>query len=258
MDPDNRLVAVSLEADWNEKLRVLEQVRDRVESQRSADRAGFDETTKQRIRALASDFPALWKDPATPHRERKRMVALLLEDVTLRKQDGQISIGIRFRGGATKEMSIPVPLNAWRKRQTHPKALARAAELVAEHTCSEVAAQLNEEGFTTGAGARFGAAAVRWLRTRWKLKNHQDHLRAAGKLTSAEMAARLGISERKLRDWRQAGRLRATRCNDRGDWMYDSIEQQSDWIQQQAACKDTSENSQKKHYSAATVAGGAV
>ncbi len=258
VDPGNRLVAVSLEADWNEKLRLLEQVRDRVESQRSVDRSTFDEKTKRRIRALATDFPALWKDPATPNRERKRMVALLLEDVTLHKQDGQISIGIRFRGGATKKMSIPVPLNAWRRRQTHPKALARAAELVAKHTCSEVAAQLNEEGFTTGAGARFSATAVRWLRTRWKLKNHQDYLRAAGKLTSAEMAAWLGISERVLRDWRQAGRLRATQCNDRGDWMYEPVEQQTDWIQQQAVCKDTSENSPEKHHSATTVAGGAV
>jgi DNA invertase Pin-like site-specific DNA recombinase/DNA-binding transcriptional regulator YiaG len=254
VDPGNRLVAVSLEADWNEKLRALEQVRDRVESQRSADRATFDEKTKQRIRALATDFPALWKDPATPNRERKRMVALLLEDVTLHKQDGQISIGIRFRGGATKEMSVPVPLNAWRRRQTHPKALARAAELVAEHTSSEVATRLNEEGFTTGAGARFSATAVRWLRTRWKLKNRQDYLRDAGKLTSAEMAARLGISERVLRDWRQAGCLRATRCNDRGDWMYEPVEQQSDWIQQQAVCKDICENSPEKHHSATTVA----
>ena len=245
VDPGNRLVAVSLEADWNEKLRLLEQVRDRVELQRSADRATFDDKTKRRIRALATDFPALWNDPATPHRERKRMVALLLEDVTLHKQEGQISIGIRFRGGATKEMSVPVPLNAWRRRQTHPRALARAAELIAKHTCSEVATQLNEEGFTTGAGAPFSAGAVRWLRTRWKLKNKQDHLRAAGKLTSAEMAARLGIGERVLRGWRQAGRLSATSCNDRGDWMYDPIEEQSDWIQQQAVCKDIDKTARK-------------
>lgn len=258
VDPTNRLVAGSLEADWNEKLRALEQVRDRVERQRSADRANFNEATKRRIRELASDFPRVWSDPATPHRERKRMVALLLEDVTLNKQDEQITICVRFRGGATASLSIPIPLNAWRRRQTHPKALARAAQLLERHTDSQVAAKLNEEGFTTGAGACFDVTAVRWLRTRWGLKSYQDHLCAAGKLPGAEMAARLGISERQLREWRRAGRLRAIRCNGRGDWIYDPIEHQSDWIRQRAVCKDTSENRLLEHQSAATPAGGAV
>jgi DNA invertase Pin-like site-specific DNA recombinase len=258
VDPTNRLVAGSLEADWNEKLRALEEIRDRVERQRSADRANFDETTKQRIRALASDFPAVWNDPATPHRERKRMVALLLEDVTLNKQDEQIAICVRFRGGATTILSIPIPLNAWRRRQTHPKALARAAELLEKHIDSEVAAKLNEEGFTSGAGACFAAAAVHWLRTRWGLKSYREHLCAAGKLSSAEMADRLGINIDLLRKWRLAGRLTATRCNERGLWLYDPIEQQSDWIRQRALCNNTRGNSPLKYRFAATPAGGAV
>jgi hypothetical protein len=72
------------------------------------------------------------------------------------------------------------------------------------------------------------------------------------------MAARLGISERVLRDWRRAGRLSATSCNDRGDWMYEPIEEQSDWIQQQALCKDINATSPEKQHPAETVAGGVV
>jgi len=146
---------------------------------------------------------------------------------------------VRFRGGATTTLRIPIPLNAWRKRQTHPKALARAEVLLQAHTSTEVAAKLNEEGFTTGAGAPFDAAAVNWLEERWGLKTYRDHLLAAGKLTTIEMAKQLGINARRLRDWRLHGRLSATRCNDKGEWLYDPIEQQPEWIQRRRTCYAT-------------------
>lgn len=258
VDPTNRLVAASLEADWNDKLRALTGVRERVERQRSADRATFDEKTKQRIRALAGDFPEVWNDPATPCRERKRMVALLIEDVTLMRQSEEITIQIRFRGGATTTRSVPIPLNAWRKRQTHPKALARAAELLQTHTDAEVAVRLNEEGFCTGAEARFDTAAVQWLRYRWKLKNYREHLLAAGMLAPAEMMLRLGIGASQLSAWRRAGRLKATRCNDKGDHLYDPIEQQPNWIQARASDKNSRRINGGEQQSAGTAGRGAV
>jgi len=240
VDPTHRLVATSLEAEWNEKLRTLEEVRDRVERQRAADHATFDEATKQRISTLAADFAAVWNDPRTPQRERKRVVALLLEDVTLTKQAEEITIGIRFRGGVTTTLNVPVPLSAWQLRQTHPKALARAATLLATDTDAEVAVKLNAEGFLTGAGASFNAAAVGWLRRRWGLKGYREHLLAAGHLTSAEMAVRLGVSEWQVKAWRRTGRIRATLYNNKSQWLYHPIEQQPDWIQARIVCNDPS------------------
>ena len=151
VDPTRRLVAASLEADWNETLRTLEEVRARVERERAADRTTLDEAATARIRTLAQDFPAVWHNPAVPQRERKRMMALLVTDVTLTKAHEQIILGVRFRGGTTTTLCLPVPLNAWRKRQTHPKALARLRVLLAAHSDGAVASQLNAEGFTTGA-----------------------------------------------------------------------------------------------------------
>src|SRR3984957_9352460 len=70
VDPANRLVADSLEADWNEKLRALTQAQEKYEQQRHQDRITIDEQQRARIAALASDFPRLWQDPKTPDRER--------------------------------------------------------------------------------------------------------------------------------------------------------------------------------------------
>src|SRR5262249_39866831 len=88
VDPDNRHVADSLEAEWNEKLRALEQAQRTYEEQRVADAAGISEAHRTSIIALAKDFPRLWNDPRTPDRERKRMVRLLITDVTLLKGAG--------------------------------------------------------------------------------------------------------------------------------------------------------------------------
>jgi DNA invertase Pin-like site-specific DNA recombinase len=258
VDTSNRLVAASLEADWNEKLRALEETRERVERERSIDHATFDDAAQHRVRTLAADFPAVWNDPATAQRDRKRMLALLLSDVTLLKEHEDITLQVRFRGGATTTLRIPIPLNAWRRRQSHPTMLARAEALLQAHSRAEVAVTLNAEGFTTGAGAPFDLDAVSWLQQRWALKTYRDHLLAAGKLTTTDLATQLGISANQLRAWRRDGRLSATRCNDKGEWLYDPVDQQPEWIQARAACYAASNNSNVDHRSPTPVGRGAV
>ena len=105
VDPKNRLVADSLEAEWNDRLRALSEAQDQYEQQSQADRSLLDEQSRKRIRALVTDFPRLWNDPRTPDRQRKRMIRLLLEDVTLRKAD-QITAHVRFKGGSRQTLTI--------------------------------------------------------------------------------------------------------------------------------------------------------
>ena len=87
VDPDNRLVADTLEADWNRKLRALQEAQQEYEQQRQKDGMAMDEELRSRLHTLATDFPRLWRDPNTPDRERKRLAHLLLEDVTLIKRE---------------------------------------------------------------------------------------------------------------------------------------------------------------------------
>jgi DNA invertase Pin-like site-specific DNA recombinase len=119
VDPANRLVADSLEAEWNSRLRAVEDANNDYERQRAADRLIVDEQVRRRVLALATDFPRVWQDPMTPDRERKRMLGLLIEDVTLIKQR-EIIAAVRFRGGATTTVTLPRPLMASQLRATHP------------------------------------------------------------------------------------------------------------------------------------------
>jgi DNA-binding transcriptional regulator YiaG len=220
VDPDNRLVADTLEADWNDTLRALQAAQDEYDRQTAAAHAQLSEARKAQIRQLASDFPALWSDPATPARERKRIVRLLIEDVTLNKTD-QIHLHVRFRGGQTTSLTIPIPLDAWKARKTDPDTFALLDRLLNDHTDSETAAQLNAAGRRSGTNKPFTRQIVLQIRNAHQLPSHQQRLRARGLLTIQETAQRLGVHVSTIKAWHRAGLLTSHKANDRNERLFD-------------------------------------
>ncbi len=227
VDPGNRLVATSLEADWNQALRALQAARDDYDN--AAATAGLAEHDKARIRDLAADFPALWSDPATPQRERKRMARLLIDDVTMTKTD-RIHLGVRFRGGQTTSLAIPIPPTGWQLRQTRPDTLAELDRLLGQCTDAETAAALNAAGYRSGTGKPFTGRIVLELRRSHQLPSHLDRLRAAGLLTLPEIAGQLGVHPSTIKAWRRAGLLTAHRANDKNIPLFDPPDPASPWL----------------------------
>jgi hypothetical protein len=219
VDPTNRLVATSLEADWNAKLGALGEAREDYERRRAADRLVVDEQERQRILDLATDFPAVWRDSNTSPRERKRMLALVIEDVTLLKQR-QITAAVRFRGGATTSLTLPRPLTAQQLRATHADVRQEIDRLLDEYTDAQVAHLLNERGLRTGAGDAFDPVSVQWVRFSAKLKSLKERLLEAGMVTRRQLCAEFGIGRTTLTRWRQQGQVKARICNGLGEWLY--------------------------------------
>ena len=184
VDPDNRLVADTLEADWNEKLRALAQAQDDYEHARENGNGRLSDEQRTKVMALASDFPRLWNDPATPQRERKRMVRLLIEDVTLTR-DQQITAHARLKGGQTHTLTVPLPPPVWQARQTNPDTFKLIDQLLDDHTDAQTAEQLNQAGRRTGTGQPFTALSIIRLRQDHNLASHRQRLRARGLLTVA-------------------------------------------------------------------------
>ena len=219
-EPGNRLVVDVLEAEWNEKLRALHDAQEELECRRTEDHQRIDEERRKQVLALASDFPRLWNDPRTPQRERKRMVRLLIEDVTLTK-GAEINVGIRFRGGATQSLTVPRAQPAWQQRQTAPEVIAEIDALLDHHTAGQVAALLNERGRVSGWAKPFTTRIVKRLQREHGLKTRYDRLRAAGMLTDVELAAKLGIKTRTVPRWARNGLLRALAYNDKNECLYE-------------------------------------
>ena len=219
VDPANRLVADSLEADWNNKLRALEVAQQDYQRQHDAERLTVDQAARQRVLDLATDFPTLWSDPGTPARQRKRMLGLLIEDVTLIKQR-QITAAVRFRGGATTTLSLPRPLTAAQQRVTHDDVRQQLDTLLDEYTDAQVAHVLNERGLHTGAGDAFDSHSVQWVRHAHKLRSLKQRLLDEGWVTGRQAQQRLGVNRTTLGRWRTSGRIQARICNDLGEWLY--------------------------------------
>ena len=220
VDPDNRLVADSLEAHWNEKLRALTDAHEEYARRREQDARVLTNEQRSAILALASDFPRLWSDPGTPDRERKRMVRLLLEDVTLNR-DEQISVQIRFKGGARRTLHLPLPLCSWQLRVTPSAVIDEIDRLLDDHTVQQIAAILNARGMTPGAVASFHPRLVARLVRTYRLKPRYDRLRERGLLTLQEMADMLQITPTTVKIWLRSGLLRGHAYSDKNECLYE-------------------------------------
>src|ERR1700732_4034406 len=147
VDPSNLLVADTLEALWNDKLRQLEQAREDYEKQRESGQRTITRQQKAQIMALAEDFPRVWNDPGTSDRDRKRMARLIFEDVTLNREHSLVIAQVRFKGGATKVLRIQLPARAWQLRKPNAEIVAEVDRLLEQCTDSEIAAKLNSKGW---------------------------------------------------------------------------------------------------------------
>jgi len=220
VDPGNRLVVDALEAEWNEKLRAVNDAQEEYEQHRTEDRRGLSEEQRRQILALATDFPRLWNNPDTPQRERKRLARLLLEDVTLTKRE-EVRVGVRFRGGATRSMSVPLSPNAWQLRKTSKQVVAEIDALLDQHLENRIAEILNQRGLVSGEGRPFHGRRVKYIRRRYGLKSRYDRLREAGMLTLAEVSETLGVSTTTVKLWRRRGLLRAHAYNGKNECLYE-------------------------------------
>lgn len=214
VDPGNRLVADSLEREWNERLRTLEKAREERERGEQEDRVTLDEAIRRRLVAMTTDFKTLWADPRTPNRDRKRLLAHIIEDATLIKhpEEGTTTFHIRFKGGKTETLTTQNPKSSAQQVKTPPQLIALVDKLLDEHTYPEIAERLNEQGFRPGglvrlgrADPRFTALRVSYVAKTYGLRPRYDRLRDRGLLTKQEAAARLRIHEHTLVRWAKSG-----------------------------------------------------
>ena len=212
VDPNNRLVADTLETQWNEKLRLLAQAKEECQSRQRLDALQLTQEQRAKILALASDFPRVWQDPQTPDRERKRMARLLLEDVTLRRGE-DITVQARFKGGATHQLQVPLPKSVTITRKTNLSFIHEMDRLLNEHSEAEVAQILNERGWRSSTGQPFTLTLVQGLRRTYRLKSRFARLQEQGLLTARQIEDMLGPGTNRAKYWRQAGVLKVVKLN---------------------------------------------
>jgi len=208
VEPENRLVARSLEARWEARLTALAEAEQARQDARDAlpPLPGRAELEK-----LAADLPGLWHAPETSSKDRKRLLRTLIADVTVLPEPDQakVRIGIRWHTGATDELRVTRAVHPGTARRSPSPAVEMIRQLGPVTPAAELARQLNAAGMVTGNGRPFDAKAVQWIR-------HAYHISAPapyhdGEMSVAEAARQLGCSTGVIYYWIQAGQLDARR-----------------------------------------------
>lgn len=223
VDPDNRLVIDSLEAEWNDKLRTLAETQAQYEQQAQKQRLLIDSQTRQQLLSLATDFPRIWGDPAVDPRERKRILRLLIEDVTLVNGE-TIQVHVRLRGGAVRSLTLAKPLPIAQIRKTKQDVVAEIDGLLDHYCDREVAEVLNRKGRRTWQNEEFNLKKIAHIRQAFNLKCRYNRLRAKGLLTAKEMSVRHGVTTTTINLWAREGRLKKHRYDNVRRCLYEPVQ----------------------------------
>jgi len=223
VDPDNRLVADSLEAEWNNKLRILAETQEQYEQQTQKQRLLIDAQTREQLLSLAADFPRVWNDPSVETRERKRILRLLIEDVTLINGE-KIQVHVRLRGGATRSLTLEKPLPIAQIRKTKPEVVAEIDALLEDHCDRQVAEVLNRQGRKTWQDEPFNLKKIAHIRQAFDLKCRYSRLRERGLLTAKEMSVRHSVTITTINTWGRQGLLKKHRYDNLRRCLYEPLD----------------------------------
>jgi hypothetical protein len=213
VEPENRLVARTLEREWNEKLAEIERMeRDETLRPQLASRL-VDPEERRRVLALAQDVSKVWHATTTPQSARKQLLGYLIKDVTLTRGETIIQVAIRWQTEACTALEVPRPKRSYEVRRTDPAIVARVKVLVLEHTDREIAALLDQEGFRSGTGSRFTQNIVAQLRYGYSIKSGcpeapsacAGDYRADGRCSAKTAAEMLNVNVSTIADWCHSG-----------------------------------------------------
>ncbi len=208
VEPENRLVARSLEARWEARLAALAEAEQALEATQDVlpPLPGRAELEK-----LAADLPGLWNAPTTSARDRKRLLRTLIADVTVLPEPDRTKarIGIRWHTGVTDELTVDRPVHPGTARRSPAPAIDLVKRLGPTTSNDELVTQLNAAGHLTGHGRPFDIDAVQWIRHAYQIPVPDPY--GPGEISVAEAARRLGCSSGVIYHWIHTGRLTARR-----------------------------------------------
>jgi len=227
-DPENRLVAAELEQRWNRALEQVQEIEERIE-RNHAQVPQAAPTRLEDFEALAEDLEALWQDPGTDARLRKRIVRTLIKEVVadVDGDAGEIVLIIHWMGGIHTELRLPRRRRG--QRNSTSKETVEAVRLLTR-ICNDdmIAGLLTRNGLRTGAGNRWTRERVTSLRSYNKIPRHcPDRQRSEGWMNLTQAAQFLGVSQKTLRLAVERGDIEAEHPLADGPWLFDRSTLQS-------------------------------
>jgi DNA invertase Pin-like site-specific DNA recombinase len=222
VDPDNRLVARGLEAEWENALRELKAAEAELVRREHTRPLTLTPEDRATVVALGKDLDAVWSAPTTTDRDRKELLRTLLEEVvmTIDRENFNAHLTLRWRGGLLSELDVPLPRSRPATIRTDEDTIELLRRLAIHYPDTVIAGILNRQGRTTARGMSFTANRVSSLRTHWKIPCFEaaDHIPEGDCMTIERAAQTLGLAPSTLHRWLNDGFIAGEQVTPGAPW----------------------------------------
>ena len=222
VDPENRLVARGLEAEWESALQELKTAEEELATRERARPRSLTPEERDSILALGKNLKRVWSVPTTSDRDRKELLRTLLDDVTLKveREQSNAHLTLRWRGGLLSEIDVPLPRSHPAPIRTADDTIDLLRRLAAHYPDTVIAGVLNRQGRTTATGLSFTANRVSSLRTNWEIPCFEPKQQTQdGECMTIEQAAReLALAPSTLHRWLNDGFIAGEQITPGAPW----------------------------------------
>jgi hypothetical protein len=193
VDPANRLVATTLERLWNDALARAGEIKKEFDAHRASRHVALTDERKSDLLSLAQDLPSLWGSASTQDKDRKRILRLLIKDITVERLEvKKMMLHLRWQGGACEDVPVSIPPRYCDQIRYPIEVVDRVKALAHNLTDSRIAAHLNEAGLLSAKGRRFSPSIVRWIRYAHRIP--APVLRLPGEFSVRQVAEKFAVS----------------------------------------------------------------
>jgi DNA invertase Pin-like site-specific DNA recombinase len=223
VDPENRLVARGLEAEWENRLRDLAAAEMELRRREQQRPSTISPEQLQAIQRLGCDIRQVWTATTTTDRDRKELLRTLLEEVVLhlKRAEGRAHLTLRWRGGAFTTLDVPVPRFKPMGPRTGEDTISLLRRLATLYPDEVIAGILNRQGRKTATGERFTANQVGSLRRYRNIPRFQPPAEPpSGELVSIRKAAQiLGMNTSSIHRWLADGFIAGEQITPCAPWQ---------------------------------------
>jgi len=224
VEPENRLVARTLEAEWEKKLSELARARAELSDRKQDYPETLTDEQRKRLRTFGSNLKLVWNAPTTSDRDRKELLNLLIEEVNIRLEKSETlnnaHLVVRWKGGAITALDVELRSAHQPKIRTDETTIDLLTRLACHYDDATIAGILNRQGRRTATGERFTANRVGSLRRYRKIAHcKRSENNSEGELvTVAKAADILGVAPSTIHRWLTDGFITGEQLTPGAPW----------------------------------------
>lgn len=216
VEPENRLVARTLERQWNESLKHVEELKAHIRQRKQSFQDQLSKIEVEQVLGLANDLAALWHGAA--EKDKKRLLRAAIAEVILSKKDRDVTLKIVWAGGAVTEKIVHLP-KVRSKRATPLDLVELVRRLAVKFTDDQIARILMRQGRKTPTGLNYNAQKVAKIRHGYGIPRYKKPKDEQSKSYTAEQASKiLQVSVSTIYDWLSSGLIKGTQVTEGAPW----------------------------------------